>query len=82
MPCHVINAKGLWRSTDEGTFLSIDFAKAGDSVLHAFFEAGMQYLGLPEDMTSLLVHWLSGEVRFCVDNGVAPHVAVVPKLGI
>ena len=76
---HVIDAKALWESTDEGTFLSIDFAKAYNSVSHVFFEAGMQYLGLPEDITDLLVHSLSGEVRFCVDNGVAKDVAMVPK---
>ena len=39
----------------------------------------MQYLGRLEDITGLLVHSLSVEVRFCVDNGVAPDVAMVPK---
>ena len=75
---HIINAKGLWHSADEGTFLSVDFAKAYDSVSHTFFEAGMQFLGMPEEITQLLVHSLSGEVQFRVDNGVAPGVAMMP----
>ena len=79
---HIINARGLWDSAEEGTFLSIDFAKAYDSVSHAFFEAGMQYLGLPEDITGLLVHSLCGEVQLCVDNGVAPGVSMTAQSGI
>ena len=79
---HVINAQGLWESTEEGTFLSVDFAKAYDSVSHAFFEAGMQYLGLRDDVTGLLVQSLSGEVQFSIDNGVAPNVSMTPQSGI
>ena len=79
---HVINARGLWESTEEGTFLSVDFAKAYDNVSHAFFEAGMLYLGLRDDITRLLVQSLSGEVQFCIDNVVAPNVSMTPQSGI
>ena len=41
VPHHVIDAKGV---SLEATFLSIDFAKAYDSVSHAFFEVGMKIL--------------------------------------
>ena len=79
---HIINARGLWESTEEGTFLSVDFAKAYDSVSHAFFESGMQYLELRDDITGLLVQSLSGEVQFCIDNGVPPDVSMTPPSGI
>ena len=36
---HVINTRFLWESTEDSTFLSVDFAKAYGSVSHAFFEA-------------------------------------------
>ena len=76
---HVINTRGLWESTEEGTFLSVDFAKAYDSVSHVFFEAVMQYR---DDITGLLVQSLSGEVQLCIDNGVAPNVSMAPQSGI
>ena len=42
----------------------------------------MQFLGMPVDITGLLVQSLSGEVQFCVDNGVVPDITMVPELGI
>ena len=74
--------RGLWESTEEGTFLSVDFAKAYDNVSHAFFEAGMQYVGLPDDIIGLLVQSLFGEAQVCIDNGVAPDVSMTPQSGI
>ena len=69
------------RGSHQRAFLPIDFTKAYDTVSHAFFEAGMQYLGKPEDFTGLFVYSLSREIQFCVDNRVAPDVAMVLDSG-
>ena len=46
------------------------------------FAAGMQFLGMPTEITELLVHSLSGQVQFCVDNGVVPGISMQPESGI
>ena len=42
----------------------------------------MQFLGMPTEITELLVHSLSGQVQFCVDNGVVPGISMQPESGI
>ena len=43
---------------------------------------GMQFLGMSIEITELLVHSLSRQVQFCVDNGVVPGISMQPESGI
>ena len=45
---HVWGAPGLWETHGDGGYLTIDFTKTYDSVVHDHMAAYLRFLGLPE----------------------------------
>ena len=72
----------MWGHAEDGAFLSIDFAKAYDSVSHTFFEATMRCFTMQAGLVSILVRSFAGVVWLCVVAGVVAVVKMEPRSGI
>ena len=79
---HMWEARAAWEAMEYGLFISIDFAKAFDSVHHNYFIAFFQHLGLPPPMISLIPSMLTSPFVFGVGRGVVCTVQVKPGSGV
>ena len=53
---HIYHSRGAWQATPSGCFAAVDFSKAYDSVDHEYAKAFFSAIGLPPDLSSLLLH--------------------------
>ena len=53
---HIYHCRGAWQATPSGCFAAVDFSKAYDSVDHDYARAFFSAIGLPPDLSSLLLH--------------------------
>ena len=79
---HIERARLIWETSDSVNLFLVDFAKAYDSVQHAFFTAALRFFSVPEPYVRLLVSALRGAVMFCIDSGYVTDVSMIPGSGI
>ena len=53
-----------------GAFLTVDFAKAYDSVQHTYMVAALEYLGVDRALVALLIQLFRAPFIFAVGRGV------------
>ena len=52
---HIWGSRGAWDYYTVGAFLTVDFAKAYDSLQHTYMTAFLEYLGVGQALTALLI---------------------------
>ena len=65
-----------------GAFLTVDFAKAYDSVQHTYMVAVLDYLGVDQALIALLIQLFRAPFIFAVGRGVVREEKVYPRSGV
>ena len=68
MEAHLQDVQQIWNPGRDGTWLSIDFAKAFNSTSHDLLYVFLRQLGVPEAWCQALIQFLRGPVHFLVGN--------------
>ena len=79
---HVWGSRGAWEPYTVGALLTVDFAKAYDSVQHAYMCAVVDYLGVDRVMVALLIYLFRAPFVFAVGRGVVREEKVYPCSGV
>ena len=79
---HIWGSRGAWEHYTVGAFLTVDFAKAYDSVQHAYISAVLEYLGVDQALIALLIQLFRAPFIFAVGQGVVRGEKVYPWSGV
>ena len=79
---HIWNVRGAWEAMRQGLVISIDFAKAYDSIHHNYMAVFFLHLALPIPLIALLMFIFKAPFVFAVGRGVVKEVSVTPASGI
>ena len=79
---HIWGSRGAWDHYTVGAFLTVDFAKAYDSVQHAYMRAVLEYLGVDQALIALLIRLFRAPFFFAVGRGVVREEKVYPHSGV
>ena len=71
-----------WDRADDIILMSVDFAKAYDSVLHEYAAAALRYLCTPPLYVQFILCMPQAPIEFFVGQGIAVGVVLHPSLGI
>ena len=79
---HIWGSTGAWDHYTVGAFLTVDFAKAYDSVQHTYMVAFLEYLGVDQALIALLIQLFRAPFIFAVGRGVVREEKVYPRSGV
>ena len=79
---HMWGSRGAWDYYTVGAFLTVDFAKAYDSLQHTYMTAFLEYLGVGQALTALVIQLFRAPFIFAVGRGVVREDKVYPRSGV
>ena len=79
---HIWGSRGAWDHYTVEAFLTVDFAKASDSVQHSYMVAVLEYLGVDQALITLLIQLFRAPFIFAVGRGVVREEKVYPRSGV
>ena len=79
---YIWGVHGLSETHGDGGYLTIDFSKAYDSVVHDHMSTYLRFLGLPEPYLRLIMFLVVSPILFCVGSGYVADVELRPSSGV